>query len=234
MVPRRINVLDMFNGDGRSKMPDFKALKNAGLIAVIHMATEGTFYTDPYYSERRKAAQDAGLLWGAYHYLDHSDAVSQADHFLEKSEIHSESGFGSIAAACNYSRSERAGSLHQCYRLMAELDGERGVSSILYSADLIRETLRPHVAGHQSTAMVGVEQFFRKHRLWLAEYGPTSAIPWPWETRAADKTIDHELSPGVWLWKYASLGRIDPIIGNTNGYFYDGTPEQLAATWVSG
>jgi lysozyme len=57
-------------------------VKAAGIAAVIHKATEGKDFTDSEYAKRRKEAQEAGLLWGSYHFGTASDPVEQADHFL--------------------------------------------------------------------------------------------------------------------------------------------------------
>lgn len=62
--------------------PDFVGMKNEGILGVIHEATYPRFDQDRRYYERQIAAQEAGLLWGAYHFADATDPVRQADHFL--------------------------------------------------------------------------------------------------------------------------------------------------------
>jgi lysozyme len=62
---------------------DFQQVAGASVVGVIHKATQGVGFTDPKYTARKKEATDAGLLWGAYHFGDGSDAVAQADHFLD-------------------------------------------------------------------------------------------------------------------------------------------------------
>src|SRR6185503_11313594 len=61
---------------------DFTKLAAAGVLGVIHKATQGATGVDPLYAERKPQALAAGLLWGAYHFGDGSDGVMQADHFL--------------------------------------------------------------------------------------------------------------------------------------------------------
>lgn len=53
-----------------------------GIVGVIHKATQGLGFKDNMYATNRQKAQDAGLLWGAYHFGDGSDPVAQADNFL--------------------------------------------------------------------------------------------------------------------------------------------------------
>lgn len=47
---------------------NFKLVKEDGILGVIHKATQGLKYVDPTYTERRKAAEEEGLLWGSYHF----------------------------------------------------------------------------------------------------------------------------------------------------------------------
>jgi lysozyme len=62
--------------------PDFVAMKNEGVLGVIHEATFPRLSRDWKYGDRQDAAMRAGLLWGAYHFGDGTDPVRQADHFL--------------------------------------------------------------------------------------------------------------------------------------------------------
>ncbi|HYY96489.1 MAG TPA: glycoside hydrolase family 25 protein [Pyrinomonadaceae bacterium] len=61
----------------------FQQAKDAGILGVIHKATQGKHFVDPLYDERRPTALAAGLLWGAYHFGTGGDPVGQADHFLD-------------------------------------------------------------------------------------------------------------------------------------------------------
>src|SRR5712691_679000 len=61
---------------------DFVAMKSEGVVGIIHEATFPRLQRDWRYFERQAAASQAGLLWGAYHYGDGTNPISQADHFL--------------------------------------------------------------------------------------------------------------------------------------------------------
>ena len=61
---------------------DFIAMKNEGVVGVIHEATFPRLQRDWRYAERQTSAMQAGLLWGAYHFADGTNPISQADHFL--------------------------------------------------------------------------------------------------------------------------------------------------------
>jgi lysozyme len=62
---------------------DFERIRRAGVVGVIHKATQGLTYVDRLYAQRMGAARDAGLLWGAYHFGVGADGSDQADFFLE-------------------------------------------------------------------------------------------------------------------------------------------------------
>lgn len=61
---------------------DFVKLAASGVKAIIHKASEGESHQDSLYMEHRAAAKAAGLLWGAYHLGDNSDAGEQVKNFL--------------------------------------------------------------------------------------------------------------------------------------------------------
>ena len=62
---------------------DLNAAKSAGIVAVIHKATEGATYQDPMYASRRSQAQSLGLLWGAYHFGTAADVNQQIQNFVD-------------------------------------------------------------------------------------------------------------------------------------------------------
>ncbi|GJH29318.1 glycoside hydrolase family 25 protein [Caballeronia novacaledonica] len=71
-------ILDI-NHDNKVVLADAQA---AGISAVIHKATEGATWQDPFYWRRRFEAKALGLLWGAYHFSSGRPADEQAENFL--------------------------------------------------------------------------------------------------------------------------------------------------------
>lgn len=61
---------------------DFGLAKAAGILGVIHKASQGARFADSMYPSRRRAAESAGVLFGAYHFGDGTDGKLQAEHFL--------------------------------------------------------------------------------------------------------------------------------------------------------
>lgn len=232
-----INVIDMSHHN-RPIAPDFAALKSRGVFAIIHKASEGASYRDPNYASRRVAAQKAGLLWGAYHFMTSAPVAKQIENFIQASGVGSdiETQDANILLCCDYEDyQQNSPTLKQCMEFIRGVEQIiDGVSVVLYSGNRIRETLREAKGGSRDADMADTPRFFQQHRLWLAQYGPKAVCPWPWNTPVA-ATANQEkplAAPGVWLWQFTERGRIDPLKGNTDGNFFDGTFEQLSANWV--
>jgi lysozyme len=221
----KANILDMYHGDNRDEVPDMVSLRANGIWAVIHKTSQGNAMVDRQYAPRRAAGIAAGLLWGAYHFMDATDPIDQAKHFLDVAQPDA-----NTLLACDFEKSTSTPALHQCKDFMAYVDQNApgNVMCVLYSGDLIRESLRPNAGGHQAQNMPGAEMFFAQHRLWLAEYGPHANVPWPW----SDKTLS-KMWAQPFLWQFSETGRVNPIIGNVDLNFYAGTNDDLKNNWAS-
>lgn len=65
---------------------DYKRLRSEGVSFVYIKATEGASTTDPKYAAIYRDARNAGLLYGAYHFLRAGDPQSQAENFAHALE----------------------------------------------------------------------------------------------------------------------------------------------------
>lgn len=242
----RANVIDMSHHNSwAKKQPDFPALKSLGIHAIIHKASQGLHFRDQLYTDRRHQAQDAGLLWGAYHFLDSTDPEKQAENFLEASgAINPAFDLEKpIMLAADYEpNGDNTPALHQLQMFVRAVERHvPNTSVVIYSGNLIRETLIKPKGGHVSEEMRGAPEFFAAHRLWLAQYGPTANIPWPWNDPDfyMQREVDASLgavqpipeAPGAWLWQYSERGKVPPLVGSADLNFFDGTINQLAANW---
>ena len=61
---------------------NFTQIKAAGIVGVIHKASQGVGMTDNQYARRRSGAAAVGLKWGAYSFATGDDARAHARHFL--------------------------------------------------------------------------------------------------------------------------------------------------------
>jgi len=165
---------------------DWTAIPDAGIVGVIHKATEGDSYVDPTYTPRRRLARDAGLEWGAYHFLRPGDMEAQAHYFLAKAKPDE----NTLLAADH----EDAGvSLNDLKLFLRTVNNALPQVPLLYSGNLIKEQL-----GNNRDAELA------NYRLWLAQY--TSGQPsWPKATW-----------PSWWLWQYTDQGSIAGVSGGVD------------------
>jgi lysozyme len=69
------------------QVSDFRAVRNAGIMAVFHKVTEGGDWFDPSYGPRKAEAEQAGLLWGGYHFGTRQyPGAKQAHAFLSAAQ----------------------------------------------------------------------------------------------------------------------------------------------------
>jgi len=158
--PRVIDIshYDKVDDDG------FEQAKAFGIWGVIHKASEGPGNIDHSYEDRRLDAIDAGLLWGAYHFIRPGDVAGQVRHFLERAAPDDET-----LLALDYEVNKvPLTAAREFLRMVAEKVGRKPV---LYSGNTIKEKL-----GHAK------DEFFGSHRLWLAQYGPVPRIPNSWQS----------------------------------------------------
>jgi lysozyme len=206
------NVLDLSHHNRTGKIPDFKAVKDSGILACIFKCTEGYSFRDPVYSRWMTAAMDAGLLVGAYHFLTNLDGKAQAAFFYQQSLA---SSFPGLLMAVDYEPySEKTPSLKILCEFITTVEDHIGRNNcVIYSGNLIRETLRP---GNP------LGDFFAAHRLWLAQYNPHGfRSPWPWAL-------------GPWLWQFTDKAHVavDGLTGNVDGNIFDGSADDLAKDWA--
>ena len=62
-------IVDESSFNDANGTPNYPAAKKAGVVGVYIKATEGDFYTNPFFDRDRKLAEAAGLAWGAYHFV---------------------------------------------------------------------------------------------------------------------------------------------------------------------
>lgn len=78
-----VKGIDLSSNNGETI--DFRRIYQDGFRFCIIKATQGTTYRNPYVNEHAHAAKRAGLIVGAYAFLDPSakhSAQAEADHFL--------------------------------------------------------------------------------------------------------------------------------------------------------
>jgi lysozyme len=161
--------------------PDFGQAAAAGIVGVIHKATQGLTYKDPMYLTNRQKALDAGLLWGAYHFGVGGNGFDQADFFLGL--VNPE---GDTLLVLDYEPNTQGTtmSLDDARAFVSQVNDKLGRFPGLYSGSLIKQQL-----GNNEDAVLA-QCFF-----WLAQYGPTAVVPKNWPTWTLWQYTDGNLGP---------------------------------------
>jgi len=73
-----IGIIDVY----RENTLDLSKVKQAGVSAIIHKASEGKNFQDEKYAERKAAALETGFLWGAYHLTSGAPPEQQLENFV--------------------------------------------------------------------------------------------------------------------------------------------------------
>lgn len=151
-----------------NEMVDFNAVKKAGILGIIHKATQGDSYTDPNYHERQSKALAAGLLWGAYHFGDGNDGEVQAKYFLDVVKPRPED-----LLVLDFEQNPNGSSmtLQQAEAFVEYVHEQTGRWPGLYSGSYIKE-----MPGAKDSVILANCWF------WLSQYGSKAVVPKPWET----------------------------------------------------
>src|SRR5215831_4489733 len=183
----------------------FDTVKQAGIVGVIHKATEGTSYVDPDYLKNCAPCYRAGLKWGAYHFANGSDVQNQVNHFLSVVGVDNDTLY-----ALDWEDDPNGNTMNvdQAVQFVQLLDARIGAGrTVIYSGNTAKEQL-----GSQRNSILG------SHRLWLAQYGssPTPQVSWS----------------KYWLWQYSD-GVNGPgphgcpgVSGEVDTNSYDGSDAQ--------
>jgi len=204
LQPLAINplVVDLSHNND---VADFGEVKAAGYAGIIHKATEATGFVDKMYAIRCGQAMNAGLLWGAYHFLRPVSIPAQVDFFLK------------IVAPDNTTplaldqQDERV-TLVDAKEFLLRVEHAVGRKAVLYSGFLIKEQLGNRIDGYLAA-----------HRLWLAQHGPRPVTrnwpcAWLWQFTGDGVGPKPHIVPGI----------VDTGIDINH---FDGDAVKLAAEW---
>lgn len=186
---------------------DFSRVKSAGIAAVILKATQGAHWIDLTFAERFAAANAAGLLIGAYHFLDNSAPERQVENFLSVAEycpvlaLDAESnGIGGTVTVAQ--TAEAAARLHMA----------TGRAPLVYTG-------RYGPDGRGTGLPNGV---LSRCPLWLPAYGSRPVCPPGWSKWALWQHTDGSIGSDVVA---------VPGIGRCDRSRFAGTVADLAAWW---
>jgi GH25 family lysozyme M1 (1,4-beta-N-acetylmuramidase) len=209
MQPNPPLVIDIYHGD---PVLDFAKVKAAGILGVIHKASQGGAIVDQSYAGRRKLALAAGLKWGAYHFFDFSAApAAQVDHFLSVADADDET----LVALDWENVGAREPSAALARAFLEQIEKKLGRKAVLYSGNVAKEQLD------------GKDAYFGAHKLWLCQYSTRFSLqeswdyPWLWQNNGDNYGPGPHSIPGI-----SGLCDNNTIVAPM-------TVERLMAEWAS-
>jgi lysozyme len=202
------SVIDLSH---HNRIYNVNAVRDSGILGVIHKATQGQSFKDPTFAMNRKRLRDAGLLFGAYHFGTSGDGTAQADHLLSVAKDDSllVLDFESNPQGYDMSLLEAEQFVHHIYVSTGRYPG-------IYSGHTIKEAFASAGISRPDQTLLS------KCWLWIAQYGQTPLIPSVWDRWT--------------LWQYTD-GAVGPKphqvegIGRCDRNQFNGTEAELRALW---
>jgi len=203
-----------FNGvidiSHHNNVTNWASIRNAGIAAVIHKATEGRSYRDNQYHTRKKRALDQGLLWGSYHFSSSANPLLQVENYLEYAEPDATE---LICLDYEPSSSGSNMSYDQMVAFVELVHSALGRYPVIYGGHLLRG----------ATMHVGGPSVLSNCSLWYARYANNPiGVPQLWPTWT--------------LWQYTdgNLGQEPhsvPGVGHCDRDTFNGTEAELRQRW---
>ena len=154
-----------------NQVSSFDQVKQAGILAVMLKATQGTTFVDPTFATNRTLAQKAGLLVGAYHFGIAGDPSAQAEFLIATAGADSllVLDFEANTQGQSMSLLEAEQFVHHIADLTGRYPG-------LYSGNTIKQALSQ--AGITDPSQTELSRCW----LWVAQYTTSSApmVPKIW------------------------------------------------------
>ena len=195
-----LNGIDVSNYQGTV---NWTSVKKAGYSFAIAKATEGTTFTDAYFSKNWSGMKAAGLVRGAYHYGHPGEsATAQAQYFVN-----------AVKAAGGYTGSNSL-------QLVLDLETTDGLSPSevwtwvqAFMAEIKSLTGRPGI-------------IYTGYYFWVDDVGnPSNNLNCPlW---IADYGVSSPLVPDAWstwsFWQYSDSGSVPGVGGNVDLDYFNGS-----------
>ena len=181
----------------------FADIKSAGIVGIIHKATQATNWSDNTYAARKQQALAAGLWWGAYHFGTNADGAAQAQYFLSKVKP----GPTDLLALDFEENPQSQMTIAQAEQFVTEVFNQTGRYPGFYS-----DALAGKMLGNNKSEILANCWF------WRAQYGTSEPIvPPTWSTWT--------------MWQYTSSGPVSGIGAPCDRDTFNGTMDQLSQLW---
>lgn len=188
---------------------DFQKLKDAGIVAIVHKATEGLTIKDKAYHTRKDMAKSMGFLWGSYHFSSGERAIQQAQEYLQYCKPEADE---LICLDFEPSSSGSDMTIVGAEQFVSEVQWRIGRWPMIYGGSLLREGLRNQI-----------NQVLKNCPLWYSRYSnEPKDIPNTWSRYTLWQFTDGDVGPEP----HFTSG-----IGNCDRNRFQGTKEQLIQQW---
>lgn len=205
----------------------FTALKGVGMIGCILKARQGIGFSDPAFTVRRDMARRCGLLVGGYDFATHDNVADNVKDFLLMTGA--DPSLSHWLDFEDNKASPMSGAMAR--EFLDRVDQATGRPCGIYGGNRIIEQI-------SSDEKLGIDPFWAQHPLWLCAYKTSQALR---DTNLAALN-EHITIPKPWTkWKllqYTGDG-VGPLPHTALGLepgadlnVYDGSAEDLAATWL--
>lgn len=184
---------------------DFNAIKQSGTLAMFHKATQGTSMVDKKYIARKNGCEEAGLLFGAYHFGTGGNVKDQVNNFLS---VVNPADNPIVLLCLDYEDNNNEMSFNQCVEFVKRINDSTGKYPVLYSGAKIKADLQSNDIG-----------ILINCPLWISHYTSKEKLKFP------------KQFPRVTFWQYTDKGRVDGISGNVDKNYFNGSEEQLKKIW---
>jgi len=198
-------MTDVLDISHHNEVASWSAIRAAGIIGIIHKASEGNYNVDETYTSRRNEAMRAGLLWGAYHFMRPGSQQEQAEWFIKAAKP----GPNDLICA-DYEDDEM--DLNDLQAFLQAVEGLTGRKAVIYSGHLIKEGVgEKHIP------------WLADHQLWIAQYTDASQPEWPKATW-----------PKYMLWQFTDTGAAPGVSGNVDCNSTQMSEQELRSAWSGG
>src|SRR5262245_49538530 len=172
-------------------VPVFTAIRRSNILAVLHKATEGGDWVDPSYGVRQSQAEQAGLLWGAYHFGTRQySGADQAMAFLAVARP-GPSTLMALDLEPNEKNPRNTMTLAQAEAFVLTVQQSTGRLPVVYTHPSWANGQRYGRRGLSLDRPVLPGSIVARCELWLADYREDPQVPYAWQDR------------GWRLWQYA-------------------------------
>ena len=189
-----VRGLDISHWQGRI---DWQRVKDAGYVFAYIKASEA-LGTDSMFRTNSLGARNAGVLWGAYHFLRPGNTQAQVNHFLSLAQG------ADLPPALDVETTDNF--VGQAEAWLQEVEA-RSTAPIIYTRRSFWDSwLNPNMPQSRNLSS--------RYRLWVANYErEVPLLPRNWN---------------AWLfWQYTDKGRVLGINSNVDLNYFSGPAEQL-------